>query len=98
MIAMQAHAGDLFTVAPELWDRPRSARVVLEQPAIRQALDQYLTQPAARLVIHHGYGQEPLLQAEELRSWLMALAVEGTRVSLATDQRPQDPMKIEVIK
>jgi hypothetical protein len=98
MIAMQAQAGDLFTVAPDLWDRPRSARVVLEQPAIRQALDQYLAQPAARLVIHHGYGQEPLLQAEELCSWLMALAVEGTRVSLATDQRPQDPMKIEVIK
>jgi len=98
LLAMQAHAADLFTVAPELWDRPRSARAVLEQPAVRQALDQYLAQPAARLVIHHGFGQEPLLQAEELRTWLMALAVEGTRVSLASDQRPQDPMKIEVIK
>src|SRR4051812_3527809 len=98
MIALEAHAADVFAVAPELWDRPRSARAVLEQPAVRQALDQYLAQPAARLVIHHGFGQEPLLQAEELRTWLMALAVEGTRVSLTSDQRPQDPMKIEVIK
>ena len=96
--AAVAHAGDMFAVAPDLWDRPRSARAVLDQPAIRQALDQYLGQPAARLVIHHGFGQEPLLQAEELRMWLMALAVDGARVSLANDVRPKEPMKIEVIK
>ncbi|MEO8442017.1 MAG: hypothetical protein ABI547_05980 [Betaproteobacteria bacterium] len=96
--AVVAHAGDLFAVAPDLWDRPRSARAVLDQPAVRQALDQYLGQPAARLVIHHGFGQEPLLQAEELRMWLMALAVDGARVSLASSARPKEPLKIEVIK
>ena len=93
-----ARAGDMFAVAPDLWDRPRSARAVLDQPAVRQALDQYLAQPAARVVIHHGFGQEPLLQAEDLRMWLMALAVDGARVSLANDVRPKEPMKIEVIK
>lgn len=93
-----AHAGDMFALAPDLWDRPRSARAVLDQSAVRQALEQYLGQPAARLVIHHGLGQEPLLQAEELRMWLMALAVDGARVSLASDARPKEPMKIEVIK
>jgi hypothetical protein len=97
-VATIAQAGDLFTVAPDLWDRPRSARAVLDLPAVRQALDQYLAQPAARLVIHHGYGQEPLLQAEELRTWLMALAIDGARVSLANDVRPKEPLKIEVIK
>jgi hypothetical protein len=96
--AAAAHAGDLYTVAPELWDRPRSARAVLDQPAVRQALEQYLALPAARLVIHHGYGQEPLLQAEELRVWLMALAVDGARVSLINDVRPREPLKLEVIK
>jgi hypothetical protein len=96
--AAVAHAGDMFALAPDLWDRPRSARAVLDQPAVRQALDQYLAQPAVRLVIHHGLGQEPLLQAEELRMWLMALAVDGARVSLASDVRPKEPMKIEVTK
>lgn len=97
-VASFAQAGDMFAVAPELWDRPRSARAVLDQPAVRQALDQYLAQPAARLVIHHGYGQDPLLQAEELRMWLMALAIDGARVSLTNDVRPKEPLKIEVIK
>lgn len=96
--AAAAQADDIFTVAPDLWDRPRSARAVLDQPAVRQALQQYLALPAARLVIHHGYGQDPLLQAEELRMWLMALAIDGARVSLINDVRPHEPLKIEVVK
>ena len=94
--ALSAAADDVFSVAPDLWDRPRSARAVLDQPAVRKALDQYLARPPARLVIHHGYGQEALLQAEELRMWLMALAIDGVRVSLINDVKPQEPLKIEV--
>ena len=94
--ALSAAADDVFSVAPDLWDRPRSARAVLDQPAVRKALDQYLARPAAWLVIHHGYGQEALLQAEELRMWLMALAIDGARVSLINDIKPQEPLKIEV--
>jgi len=93
-----AHAGDVFTVPPELWDRPRSARAVQQQPAVRQALAQFLAEPGSRLVVHHGYGQEPLAQAEELRAWLMALAVDGARVSLVSDVHPNEPLKIEVVK
>jgi hypothetical protein len=96
--AAMVRADDIFTVAPDLWDRPRSARAVLEQPAVRQALEQYLARPAARLVIHHGYGQDPLLQAEELRMWLMALAIDGARVSLINDVRLHEPLKIEVVR
>ncbi|MCX7137018.1 MAG: hypothetical protein NTW47_10410 [Proteobacteria bacterium] len=98
LAAASARADDIFMVAPALWDRPRSARAVLEQPAVRQALEQYLARPAARLIIHHGYGLDPLLQAEELRMWLMALAVDGARVALINDVRPHEPLKIEVVK
>ena len=96
--AAGARAGDIFTLAPALWDRPRSARAVQEQPAVRQALEQYLARPAARFIIHHGYGQDPLLQAEELRMWLMALAVDGARIALINDVRPNEPLKIEILK
>jgi hypothetical protein len=98
MFAATVRADDIFAIAPDLWDRPRSARAVLTQPAVRQAIEQYLARPAARLVIHHGYGQDPLLQAEELRMWLMALAIDGARVSLINDVRPNEPLKIEVVK
>ena len=96
--AATARADDIYTVAPELWDRPRTARAVREQPAVKQALKLHLAQPGSRLVIHHGYGQDPLLQAEELRAWLMALAIDGARVSLINDVRANEPLKIEVMK
>lgn len=98
LAAVDAGAQQTFAIPPDLWDRPRSARLVMDQPGVRQALDQYLAQPAARLVIHHGRGQEPLIQAEELRMWLMALAVDGERISLAGDAKPPATLGIEVSK
>jgi hypothetical protein len=96
LVAVPAQAADIFTVAPDLWDRPRTARAVLDQPAGRPAITLYLSRPAAQLVIHHDYGQAPLLQAEELKSWLMALAVDSARIRLLNNEKPSEPLKIEV--
>ena len=90
-------AAQTYTVPPELWDRPRSGRAMLEQPAIRQAVNACLAQPGTRLVIHHGPGQESALQAEELRTWLAALAVEIGRIALRNDLKPSEPLRLEVI-
>ena len=93
---LHAHAQSL-TVAPELWDRPRSARTVMADAGVRQAVQGYLAQPAARLVIRHGPAQESMLQAEELRSWLVALAVEPQRVALQSGLTPGEPPRIEIV-
>jgi hypothetical protein len=87
-----------FVVPPELWDRPRTGKAVLEQPAIRQAVNTSLAQPGSRLLVHHGPGQESLIAAEELRGWLAALAIEPSRVELRGDLKAAEPMKIEVIR
>lgn len=97
LAAAGAAAGEPVSVPPELWDRPRSAGAVLGQPALRGALRAWLARPGARLVIHHGYGQAPQEQAEELRAWLMALAVDGARIGLAADLKAGDSLKIEVL-
>ncbi len=96
--AASAQAADIFNLPPELWDRPRTARAVLEQPAVKRALNLHLSQPGSRLVIHHGYGQDPLLQAEELRAWLMVLAIDGARISLVNDVKTNESLNIEVVK
>jgi hypothetical protein len=95
--AAVAAAAQTFVVPPELWDRPRSGRAVLEQPAIRQAVNACLAQPGSRLVVHHAAGQETLLAAEELRSWLIALALDPARVSLRGGLKPSEPMRLEVV-
>ncbi|MBX9902859.1 MAG: hypothetical protein K2Y31_00780 [Burkholderiales bacterium] len=77
--------GTAAELAPELWDRPRSAQVVMAQAAVRQAVAAYQANSAARIMIVHGPRQEAQLQAEELRAWLVALAVDGARLQLRAD-------------
>jgi hypothetical protein len=98
LMAALAAAAQTFVVPPELWDRPRSGRDVLAQPAIRQAVNACLTLPGSRLIVHHAAGQDSLLAAEELRSWLMALAVEPGRVSLRSGLKPSEPLRLEVVR
>jgi hypothetical protein len=95
--AAQAAASETLTLAPELWDRPRSARAVLDEPAVRRAVSAYLARRDVALVIHHPPGTVPALQAEELRAWLVALAVESAHVSLKSDLEPNVMLKIEVV-
>ncbi|MBM3356886.1 MAG: hypothetical protein FJY54_04065 [Betaproteobacteria bacterium] len=98
LIGIAAGAGaQAMTVPPELWDRPRSGRAVLEQPVIRKAVHAYLAQPSARIVIHHAATQDGLLQAEELLAWLIALAVEKERIALRGGLKSADPINIEVV-
>ena len=98
MITAAAQAADIFAVTPALWDRPRSARSVLDEPAVRQAIGVHLSRPDSQLLIHHGSGQDPFLQAEELRNWLMALAIEGARIRLINEAGPNESLTIEVTK
>ena len=95
LAATLAAAAQPFVEPPELWDRPRNGRVVLEQPAIQQAVNACLAQPGSRLIVRHAPGQESLLAAEELRSWLGALAVEPGRILLRNDLTTSEPLRLD---
>lgn len=81
LAAAPAMAADL---GPELWDRPRSAQAVLAHPQLR-AVAQLQARPALRLRLVHGTRAEAQARAEELRAWLIALAVEPSRLMLHAD-------------
>jgi hypothetical protein len=98
MLSVGAVAAQTFVVPPELWDRPRSGRAILESPAVRQAVGAWLAQPGARFVLHHGAGQDSLLAAEELRSWLAALAIEPARIALRNDLAAGEPLRIDILR
>ncbi len=84
-------------ISPELWDRPRSAQAVMAQQAVQQAVAAYQGSATAQMVIIHGARQEAQLQAEELRAWLVALAVESSRLQLRADPAVKT-VRIEVIE
>lgn len=83
-------------VGAELWDRPRSAQTVMAQPAVQQAVAAYQGRGSVRIVVAHGTGQEAQLQAEELRAWLVALAIDGARVQLRADPSAAGALRIDV--
>ena len=85
-------------VPPELWDRPRTGALVLAQESIKQVVGAALAEPHAQIVIHHPSGQEPQIQAEELRAWLGALAIDPRRVVLRSDLRAGVPMRMELVR
>ncbi|MEN6586068.1 MAG: hypothetical protein ABFE02_08520 [Sulfuricella sp.] len=69
----------------EFWDSPRSAALIVAQPVLQHSVAELLAHPGARLLIHHGGSDEAISQAEELRAWLIALAVDSKRIDLNTD-------------
>ena len=89
-------AAQTYEVPSELWDRPRTARTVASHENVKRAVTALLAQPEARLVIRHPTGQESLLQAEELQSWLSALAIDTRRILLRSDLSAGAPMQMEV--
>jgi len=81
-VAAGADARGPWLVPDALWDRPRSAEAIRSQPAIRAAVTAWLATPGSSLVICPGHGQNAVLQADELRHWLIALAVDARQVSV----------------
>jgi hypothetical protein len=84
------------TVPVELWDRPRSGQLVMGLPAVQQSVGALMADPASRLVIRHGPGPEPAVQAEEIKAWLVAHAVDPDRIGLRADLAARQPVQLEV--
>jgi hypothetical protein len=97
LVACGAVRAQSQEIPPELWDRPRTASAIAGEESVKRAVGALLAQPETRLVIHHAAGQEPLLQAEELKSWLGALAIDTRRILLRNDLAAGAALKIEVM-
>lgn len=89
-------AGQSFAVPAELWDRPRSGPQVIATAPVREAVARLAARADARLLIRHPRTPEAQLQAEELRAWLTAHAVEPARIELRADLAPRQPILMEV--
>ena len=81
----------------ELWDRPRSGRTVLAVPAVREAMAALAANPSARLLIRHPADGAGTLQAEELRTWLIAHAVAPARLVLRPERSPREPLELHIL-
>ncbi len=95
-VAVHAAGSESTEVPAELWDRPRTGRLVMAVPAVRQALTALLASSATKLAVRHPPGAESASQAEELRAWLVAHAVEPARIVLRADLQIRQALQLEI--
>lgn len=83
-------------VPVEVWDRPRSGRVLLGVPAVRRALAALSADANVRLAIRHPAGGDEAAQAEELKAWLVAHGIGPERIGVRGDLPPRQPLRLDV--
>lgn len=98
VLAVGPASAQVFEVGPEIWDRPRTGRIVAGHDPVRRAVAVLLAHPESRLHVRHGSSQEAVLQAEELKSWLAALAVDPRRIDLQSEVRAGATLRLEVTR
>jgi hypothetical protein len=85
-----------LSIPAEQWAHPRSGEAIMQWPGLHRLIESFDRQPQANLVIHHAGGDEGVLWAEELRSWLVALGIPSARIRLEPDFGVHDRITIEV--
>lgn len=86
-----------WEVAPELWEKPRTGAEILAQASLRECVKGYLAESGSRILIHHDRSEESQLRAEELRAWLISLAIEADRTELAEDLKINQNLSVELV-
>ncbi len=64
------------------WARPRHGEAITHLPGLAALVRELLDSPRNRLFIHYPGGEEGMLWAEELRSWLVALGIDSSRIEM----------------
>jgi hypothetical protein len=73
---------DSCTVSNDFWLKPRSGNLVLTNPDIAPCIHVFLNEPQSDLRIAYPDNDESAVDANELRQWLIALALPATHIHL----------------
>jgi hypothetical protein len=83
-------------ISADEWARPRSGESLVEMPALADTVRDYLASNDRRISIRHPQGEEGVLWAEELRSWLVALGVPSADIVLSPESTRIDAIELAV--
>ena len=91
-----SQAAPLHTITAEEWAHPRGGEMLTQMEPLRDAVRQWMGQPASTLVIRYPGGEEGGLWAGELRSWLVALGITSNHIELWPGSSRPDAVELEV--
>jgi hypothetical protein len=87
----------LWSLSADTWAQPRDGRSVAQMEPLPELAAAWFRQPAQRIVVRYPGGEEGLLWAHELRSWLIALGIPGADQELVAGSHQADRIEIELV-
>ena len=87
----------LWALSADTWAQPRDGRSVAQMAPLPDVVAAWSTQPDQRLVVRYPGGEEGLLWAHELRSWLTALGIPGEDQELVAGSHQADRIELELV-
>lgn len=83
-------------ITAEQWAVPRSAEVLINMPAVKNAINNMQVLPGSQLLIRYPGGDEGALWLSELRSWLISLGISSQRIE-STPGSEANQIELDVI-
>ena len=85
-------------MSADTWAQPRDGRSVTQMAPLPEVISAWARQPGQRLIVRYPGGEEGLLWAHELRSWLVALGIPGQDQELVAGTHQADRIEIELVE
>ena len=85
-------------LSAEAWARPRDGQSVSRMSPLPEAISSWSENAGQRLLIRYPGGEEGLLWAHELRSWLVALGVPLDDQELVAGSHQADRIELELVR
>ncbi len=89
-------ASAAVTISAIEWARPRHGEAITRLPGLADMVRGLLESPDKRLFVHYPGGEEGMLWAEELRSWLVALGVDSSRIEMLPGTASPDAIELSL--
>jgi hypothetical protein len=87
----------LWSLSADTWAQPRDGRSVARMEPLPDLAAAWFRQPGQRILVRYPGGEEGLLWAHELRSWLIALGIPGADQELVAGSHQADRIELELV-
>ena len=87
-----------WVLSADVWARPRDGQTVAAMPPLPEVISAWSKNGGQRLLIRYPGGEEGLLWAYELRSWLVALGVPSDYQELVAGSHQADRIELELTR
>ena len=88
---------DAYTVTADQWAQQRSGGALLKLQALHDAVQAWLAQPQAHILIRHAASDAGNLWAGELSDWLVSLGIPADHIDKqASADQPDDSVTLLV--